>query len=80
MKSKDKTQDTKERTSRDRHGPLGRSETISKKVSRELKVRKQDFTLHFPATTAVASCKAIKPVGRIPVPSHLSSPEVLESS
>lgn len=41
------------------------------KISKKLKVRKQDFVPSFLAATAVVPCKAIKPVARIPVPTQL---------
>lgn len=45
-----------------------------------MKSKKTGFYPPLPAATAVTSSKAIKPVARIPVPSHLSSLQALELS
>lgn len=54
-----------------RHGHQVAQKPASSKLSKKLKLRKQDFILSFLAATAVAPCKAIKPVAGIPMPSPL---------
>lgn len=49
----------------------GSKKPAPSKLSKKLKVRKQDLVPSFLAATAVAPCKAIKPVAGIPVPAQL---------
>lgn len=76
VKSKDKTQNTKEQPFGTGMGTRQRRN----KVNRKLKVSEQDFSLRFPAATAVTSSTATEPVARIPAPSLLSSLPASESS
>lgn len=63
MKSRDKTQDIRKIMICPRHGHQVAQNPASSKLSKKLKVRKQDFPLNFLAATAVAPCEAIKPCG-----------------
>lgn len=63
MKSRDKTQDIGKTMICPRHGHQVAQNPASSKLSKKLKVRKQDFPLNFLAATAVAPCEAIKTCG-----------------